>query len=113
MERPSPPYAAGKCFDTSCPLGPSIVTLDEVGDPHNLRLGLTLNGKVMQDSSTSQLVFKSDALVEYISKFVTLKPGDVILTGTPPGVGCFRKPPIYLKVTTVREADGGLTSAAR
>lgn len=87
----------GKSCDTFAPLGPWIVTKDEIPDPHALRIRLRLNGETMQDSSTSQLIFKIPALIAFISTFITLEPGDVIATGTPPGVGFARKPPVYLK----------------
>jgi len=80
-------WVKGKSADTFAPLGPWLVTPDEAGDPQNLRLWLKLNGRTMQDSSTGQMVFGVTALVSYISQFMTLNPGDVIITGTPPGVG--------------------------
>ena len=79
--------------------GPAVVTTDEVGDPHNLGIRCTVNGVTKQDSSTAQLVFNTQQIVAWCSKFFTLLPGDVILTGTPPGVGVFMKPPQFLKVT--------------
>ncbi|XP_072027900.1 oxaloacetate tautomerase fahd2, mitochondrial-like [Amphiura filiformis] len=91
-------WMLGKCMDTFCPLGPAIVTTDELSDPHKLGIRCRVNGKTVQDSSTDQLVFRSEALIAFISRFVTLKPGDIILTGTPPGVGVFLKPePVFLK----------------
>jgi 2-keto-4-pentenoate hydratase/2-oxohepta-3-ene-1,7-dioic acid hydratase in catechol pathway len=87
----------GKSCDTFAPTGPWVVTADEVPDPHNLRISLTLNGQTMQDSNTSQLIFKVPYLVSYLSRSLTWEVGDLISTGTPPGVGVFRKPPIYLK----------------
>ncbi len=87
----------GKSCDGFAPLGPWSVTPSEIGDPQNLRILLRVNGQVMQDSSTSNLVFDVPGLIEYISAYITLEPGDVILTGTPPGVGFSRKPPIYLR----------------
>jgi len=90
-------WVKGKSCDTFAPLGPELVTPDEVGDPHSLRLWLTVNGRTMQDSSTSELVFRVPFLVSYISRFMTLLPGDVISTGTPAGVGLGRTPPLYLK----------------
>ena len=79
-------------------IGPAVVTTDEVGDPHNLDLSCQVNESVMQSSNTNQLVFNSAQIVAWVSKFCTLLPGDVILTGTPPGVGVFMKPPKFLKV---------------
>ncbi|XP_075418668.1 oxaloacetate tautomerase FAHD2A, mitochondrial isoform X1 [Tenrec ecaudatus] len=90
-------WLLGKTFDTFCPLGPALVTKDSVADPHNLKICCRVNGEVMQSSSTSQMVFKTEELVAWVSQFVTLYPGDVFLTGTPPGVGLFRKPPVFLK----------------
>ena len=81
-----------------CPIGPSIVTPDEMADPHNLNLKCIVNGVTKQDSNTKQLVFKTEEIVSWCSKFCTLLPGDLILTGTPPGVGCFKNPPEFLKV---------------
>lgn len=87
----------GKGCDTFAPLGPWLVTKDEIDDVDNLRLWLKLNGKIMQDGNTSNLIFRVPFLVSYISKFMTLLPGDIISTGTPAGVGLGCKPPIYLK----------------
>lgn len=87
----------GKSFDTFAPLGPCIVTLDEIDDIRNLRLTTHLNGELMQDGSTRDLIFDIPALIENISEDITLIPGDIISTGTPSGVGFFRKPPIVLK----------------
>jgi 2-keto-4-pentenoate hydratase/2-oxohepta-3-ene-1,7-dioic acid hydratase in catechol pathway len=89
-------WQRGKSCDTFCPLGPFVATTDEVGDPHKLRIRLRLNGQTLQDSSTDQLIFGVPQLVESLSHFVELEPGDLISTGTPPGVGFARKPPIYL-----------------
>jgi 2,4-didehydro-3-deoxy-L-rhamnonate hydrolase len=93
----------GKGCDTFAPIGPWLVTRDEIKDVHNLRLWLTVNGKTMQDGSTSNLIFKIPHLVSYVSRFMTLLPGDVISTGTPNGVGLAMKPPVYLKPGDVME----------
>lgn len=98
-------WLTGKTFDTFAPIGPVLVTLDEVGDPHNLGIRLRLNGETMQNSSTRQLIFKSEELIAYISQVVTLQPGDLIFTGTPPGVGMARKPPVWLKAGDVVEVE--------
>jgi 2-keto-4-pentenoate hydratase/2-oxohepta-3-ene-1,7-dioic acid hydratase in catechol pathway len=90
-------WIRGKSMDTFCPLGPCIVTKDEIADPHNLKLRTLVNGQTMQDSNTSELLFKIPHLVSYLSRAFTLLPGDVIITGTPPGVGMGKKPPIFLK----------------
>ncbi len=87
----------GKSCDTFGPTGPWIVTRDEIKDPHNLRISLSLNGETMQDSNTSNLIFKVPYLVSYLSQSATWEVGDLISTGTPPGVGVFRKPPVFLK----------------
>jgi 2,4-diketo-3-deoxy-L-fuconate hydrolase len=93
----------GKSFDTFAPMGPSLVTLDEVGDLQNLRLSTRVNGVVMQDGTTADMVFGVAELVEFISSDITLLPGDVISTGTPAGVGAFRDPPVFLKAGDVVE----------
>lgn len=90
-------WLMGKTFDTFAPMGPYIVTADEIPDPHNLNVKLTLNGQVMQNSSTKELIFNIPQLLEFLSKVFTLEPGDVVSTGTPPGVGFARKPPVLLK----------------
>ena len=87
----------GKGCDTFGPIGPWLVTADEVGDPQNLDMWLDVNGKRMQTGNTRTMVFGCAFLVSYLSRFMTLSPGDVITTGTPPGVGLGFKPPIYLK----------------
>jgi 2,4-diketo-3-deoxy-L-fuconate hydrolase len=87
----------GKGCDTFAPIGPYLVTKEEIADVHNLRLWLTVNGQKMQDSSTSNLIFRIPLLVSYVSRFMTLLPGDIISTGTPNGVGLAMKPPVYLK----------------
>jgi len=78
-------------------MGQTIVTTDEIPDPHTLRITMKVNGTVMQDSNTNQLIFRVPELIEFISKSITLEPGDVIATGTPAGVGFARKPPVFLK----------------
>ncbi len=90
-------WMIGKTFDTFAPIGPAIVTADEIADPHNLRISLTLNGETMQDSNTSNLIFKLPQLIAYLSSVFTLEPGDIIGTGTPAGVGFARKPPRWLQ----------------
>jgi 2-keto-4-pentenoate hydratase/2-oxohepta-3-ene-1,7-dioic acid hydratase in catechol pathway len=97
LERNGGQWLMGKAFDNFSPIGPAIVTVDEIGDPHNLGIRCFVNGQVMQDGTTAQLVHKTDDLIYWIARYITLKPGDLILTGTPPGVGCFRKPPMFLK----------------
>ncbi len=87
----------GKSFDTFAPLGPALVTLDEIGDPHQLRLTAKVNGELMQDGNTRDLIFDLPTLIADISQDITLVPGDVISTGTPAGVGIFRNPPVVLR----------------
>lgn len=89
-------WQRGKSCDTFCPLGPFVATADEVPDPHRLRIRLRLNGRTLQDSTTEQLIFGVPQLIESLSHFIELEPGDLISTGTPPGVGFARKPPVYL-----------------
>ena len=96
-------WVKGKSCDTFAPLGPFMATTDEIQDPHNLRLWLKLNGKIMQDSNTSDLIFGIPKLVSYISEFMTLLPGDVISTGTPFGVGLGLDPQKYLKDGDIME----------
>ena len=95
--RPGGQWLLGKTFDTFAPLGPWIVTADELGDPHRLPIRFELNGEPMQSGDTSQLLFTIDVLIAHLSKFMTLVPGDLIFTGTPAGVGAGRKPPLFLQ----------------
>lgn len=90
-------WTKGKSCDTFGPIGPWLVTRDEVADPQQLSLRLAVNGVTMQSSSTSQMVFGVAFIVSYLSRFFTLHPGDIVATGTPPGVGLGRKPPVFLK----------------
>jgi 2-keto-4-pentenoate hydratase/2-oxohepta-3-ene-1,7-dioic acid hydratase in catechol pathway len=98
-------WQRGKACDTFAPMGPFILMRDFAGDPHALRIQLRLNGKTMQDSSTAQLIFGVDHVVSFLSQTITLEPGDVIATGTPPGVGFARKPPVFLKAGDVVEVE--------
>ncbi|GBC63704.1 FAA hydrolase family protein [Desulfonema ishimotonii] len=93
----------GKSFDTFAPMGPALVTPDEVGDVDNLRLETLVDGELMQAGNTGDLIFDIPAILEYISREITLWPGDVISTGTPSGVGIFRDPPVTLKPGNVVE----------
>ena len=93
-----PTFTMGKSFDTHCPLGPALVTADEISDPHNLELRTWVNGELRQSSNTKQLIFDCFSLVEHLSTAFSLEPGDVISTGTPGGVGGAMKPPQMLKV---------------
>ncbi len=107
-------WARGKSFDTFCPLGPCIVTKDEVPDPNSLRIQSILNGKVMQDSNTSDMLFSVAEIVSDLSRSMTLLPGTVIMTGTPEGVGFVRKPPVFMRrgdvITIAIEKIGELTN---
>jgi 2-keto-4-pentenoate hydratase/2-oxohepta-3-ene-1,7-dioic acid hydratase in catechol pathway len=90
-------FARGKSFDGFCPLGPWIVTKDEIPHPNDLRIRTLLNGELMQDHTTADMIFDVPALIESLSSTMTLRPGAVIMTGTPHGVGFARKPPVWLK----------------
>ncbi|MFT3882621.1 MAG: fumarylacetoacetate hydrolase family protein [Gemmatales bacterium] len=104
-EKDGKQWLCGKTFDTFAPTGPEFVTADEVKDPHQLPIKLKLNGEVMQNSTTNQLIFSIPKLIAYISQVFTLAPGDLIFTGTPPGVGDARKPPVYMKPGDVVEVE--------
>ena len=102
-------WVKGKSADSFGPIGPWLVTRDEVHDPQDLHLCLSVNGVTRQSSSTAQMIFPVTSLVSYISRFMTLLPGDIIATGTPPGVALGAKPPVYLKPgDTVKLAIEGL-----
>jgi len=90
-------WMIGKTFDTFAPIGPAIVTADEIEDPHNLDISLRLNGEVLQNSNTRNLIFQIPRLIAHLSSVFTLEPGDIIATGTPAGVGFARKPPRWLQ----------------
>jgi len=107
-------WARGKSFDTFCPLGPCLVSKDEIPDPNNLTIKTEINGTVFQESNTADMIFSVSQLISQLSRSMTLLPGTVILTGTPEGVGFTRKPPVYLKegdrVTVTIENLGSLTN---
>ena len=94
-------WVRGKSLDGFCPLGPWLVTAEEIGDPQELAIRSRLNGEIMQESNTANMIFPVAELISYLSRHFTLEPGDVIMSGTPSGVGVFREPPIYM-------ADGDL-----
>lgn len=98
-------WIIGKTFDTFAPVGPELVTKDEVPNPHNLTIQLRLNGQTMQNSSTKEFIFGVPQLLAFLSQVVTLEPGDLIFTGTPPGVGGARKPPVWLKPGDIAEVE--------
>ncbi|HMO35713.1 MAG TPA: fumarylacetoacetate hydrolase family protein [Gemmatales bacterium] len=104
-EKDGKQWLCGKTFDTFAPCGPEFVTADEIPDAHRLAIALRLNGVTMQQSNTEQLIFSIPKLIAYVSQVVTLHPGDLIFTGTPPGVGDARKPPVYLKPGDVVEVE--------
>jgi 2-keto-4-pentenoate hydratase/2-oxohepta-3-ene-1,7-dioic acid hydratase in catechol pathway len=98
-------WVRGKSCDTFCPTGPHLTTSDEVPDPHALAIRARVNGVTMQDSHTSKMIFRVPELIEFTSASITLEPGDIIATGTPEGVGAFRKPPVFLKSGDVVEVE--------
>ena len=110
-------WTRGKSLDTFCPLGPYIVTRDEISDPQKLAVKTTVAGKVMQNSNTEHMIFKIPHLISYCSQMFTLEPGDLILTGTPDGVGMGRKPPRFLadgeEVTVSVEGIGEVTNPCK
>ncbi len=107
-------WSMSKSFPTFCPLGPAIVTVDKIADPHNLAIGLSIDGNVLQNSNTRELIFKVPELVEYLSSITPLLPGDIVSTGTPSGVGLGRTPKRWLRpgetVTVTVEGLGSLTN---
>ena len=105
LGKPGKQWMAGKTFDTFAPLGPAVVTPDEVPDPQALGIRARVNGRTMQDSNTSQLVFGVEEVISYLSRIFTLEPGDLIFTGTPPGVGMARKPPVWLQPGDIVEIE--------
>lgn len=110
-------WTRGKSIDTFCPLGPAIVTADEVPDPQALRIRARVNGTVMQDASTAQMIFGVASILSFCSRSFTLEPGDLVLTGTPSGVGAFREPPVFLssgdRVDIDVEGVGALSNPVR
>jgi 2-keto-4-pentenoate hydratase/2-oxohepta-3-ene-1,7-dioic acid hydratase in catechol pathway len=105
MGKPGKQWLCGKSFDTFAPCGPALVTRDEVPNPGKLGVRFRLNGETMQDSNTEQFIFPVDEIIAYVSQVWTLEPGDLIYTGTPPGVGFARKPPRFLKPGDVAEVE--------
>jgi 2-keto-4-pentenoate hydratase/2-oxohepta-3-ene-1,7-dioic acid hydratase in catechol pathway len=108
LEKPAGQWTLGKTFDTFAPIGPHIVSKDEIPNPHDLGIRCILNGETVQDSNTQELIFRIETLISYLSHVFTLSPGDLIFTGTPPGVGMGRDPQLWLKPgdTVVCEIDG-------
>jgi 2-keto-4-pentenoate hydratase/2-oxohepta-3-ene-1,7-dioic acid hydratase in catechol pathway len=107
-------WCRGKTFDTFAPLGPVMVTTDEMPDPNTMRIRTILNGETLQDSNTNDMIFDVARIIEFLSASTTLLPGTVILTGTPQGIGAARKPPVFLKdgdrITVEIERIGALTN---
>jgi len=97
IQRSTSQWSLAKSFPTFCPMGPAIVTADEIADPHELAIGLSIDGEVLQNSNTSELLFKIPDLIEYLSSITPLLPGDIVSTGTPSGVGMGRTPRRWLK----------------
>lgn len=114
MQSADKQWFRGKSCDTFAPIGPWIVTKDEIPDPHRLRISLTLNGQTMQDSNTGNMIFKIPYLISYLSRTLTWEPGDILSTGTPEGIGASRTPPVFLKpgdtVSITVEQVGTLTN---
>ncbi len=106
-------WVKGKSFDTFGPLGPWLVTADEVPDPQTVPLSLSVNGAVRQKSGTSDMIFSVAEILSHLSQFMTLLPGDVVVTGTPEGVGAGMKPPQFLKRGDVVELEGGILGSQR
>jgi 2,4-didehydro-3-deoxy-L-rhamnonate hydrolase len=110
-------WTRGKSPDTFCPVGPRVVPREEVDDPQALAIRCVLNGETMQDSSTAQMIFSVAEIIAYVSRVITLDPGDLIATGTPAGVGVFRDPKVLLKdgdeVTVEIEGLGALTNPVK
>jgi 2-keto-4-pentenoate hydratase/2-oxohepta-3-ene-1,7-dioic acid hydratase in catechol pathway len=96
-QRATTQWLMGKTFDTFAPMGPWIVTADEIADPHNLDIQLEIDGEILQNSNTRELIFKIPDLIAFLSSVFTLEPGDIVSTGTPAGVGVARKPPRFLR----------------
>jgi 2-keto-4-pentenoate hydratase/2-oxohepta-3-ene-1,7-dioic acid hydratase in catechol pathway len=117
LQRRHGQWFKGKSLDTTCPMGPCIVTRDEIPDPQVLEISLCLNGVTMQASNTRHMVFSVASLISQLSQGMTLEPGDILATGTPGGVGFVRQPPVFLKDGDVIEAEieriGVLTNGVR
>ncbi len=105
IRKPGSQWLLGKSFDTFAPIGPELVTADEIPDPQRLDIRLRLGGQVMQESNTSQMIFPIARLIAYVSQVCTLSPGDLLFTGTPAGVGFTRQPPVFLQSGDVVEVE--------
>ena len=117
LQRADRQFTRSKSLDGFCPVGPAFVSAADVGDPQSLRLRTLVNGEVRQDSSTADMIFTVAELIAFVSEAITLEPGDLLLTGTPSGVGVFRDPPVFLAdgdvVTVEIEKIGSLTNPVR
>jgi 2-keto-4-pentenoate hydratase/2-oxohepta-3-ene-1,7-dioic acid hydratase in catechol pathway len=117
VQRGDRQFTRAKSFDTFCPVGPELVPAAEVGDPQALRIRSWVNGELRQDSTTADMIFPVAELIAFAAEAITLEPGDLLLTGTPPGVGEFRDPPLYLRdgdeVTIEIDGLGRLTNPVR
>lgn len=102
---PQGQWLCGKSFDSFAPIGPALVTADEIADPHKLDVKFRLNGEELQSSNTKQLIFNINQLIAHLSKVCTLRPGDLLFTGTPPGVGAARKPQVFLQPGDIAEVE--------
>jgi 2-keto-4-pentenoate hydratase/2-oxohepta-3-ene-1,7-dioic acid hydratase in catechol pathway len=107
-------WTRGKSPDTFCPVGPALVPRDQIADPQDLPIRAILNGETVQESTTGNMVFGVAEIIEYVTRTITLEPGDLIATGTPAGVGAFRKPPLFMKpgdeITIEIDGIGSLTN---
>jgi 2-keto-4-pentenoate hydratase/2-oxohepta-3-ene-1,7-dioic acid hydratase in catechol pathway len=107
-------WTRGKSPDTFCPVGPALVPRDQIADPQDLPIRAILNGETVQESTTGNMVFGVAEIIEYVTRTITLEPGDLIATGTPAGVGVFRKPPLFMKpgdeITIEIDGIGSLTN---
>jgi 2-keto-4-pentenoate hydratase/2-oxohepta-3-ene-1,7-dioic acid hydratase in catechol pathway len=114
VQRATSQWSLAKSFPTYCPMGPDIVTADEIPDPHQLAISLSIDGEILQNSNTRELIFKIPELIEYISSITPLLPGDIVSTGTPSGVGMGRTPQRWLQpgetVTVTIQGLGSLTN---
>lgn len=114
LQRADRQWTRGKSLDTFCPIGPRLVPRDEISDPQNLAIRAVLNGETMQESTTANMLFGVAELIAYVTRAITLEPGDLIVTGTPGGVGAFREPPVFMQpgdeITIEIEGLGSLTN---
>ncbi len=114
LQRADRQWTRGKSLDTFCPVGPRLVPRDEISDPQNLAIRAILNGETMQESTTANMLFGVAELIAYVTRAITLEPGDLLVTGTPGGVGAYREPPVFMQpgdeITIEIEGIGSLTN---